>query len=122
MQYEQFRQFRFGKKVAPFAFATDRITKRATIIPSARVCENSSLVPLSRTPVRDLAFSLHRKTLRVEMTIFTHSGGVRNPSQREVFPSRKNLYFRDLSISTRFMNFGDNSRRRSSDMRPLRVI
>src|SRR5690349_6335753 len=56
MQYEQFRQFRFGKKVAPFAFATDRITKRATIIPSARVCENSSLAHLSsRTPVRDLA-------------------------------------------------------------------
>ena len=36
--------------------------------------------------------------------------------------AENDLYFRDLSISTHFMNFGDNSRRRSSVMRPLRVI
>jgi len=36
--------------------------------------------------------------------------------------AENDLYFRDLSIVTRSINFGDSSRRRSSVMRPLRLI
>jgi len=38
------------------------------------------------------------------------------------FRSESDLYGRDLSIVTRSINFGDSSRRRSSVMRPLRLI